>query len=148
MGFVTSALLGGQTTTATKEKVGENKMAEIQKQVETVLVTKGSHWLEISSSKNEDFFMQFVREEEDGKTGFEVVMAYPFSESWETTLRRAGVAVPVAWKQTAFSKGEEGELEFAVTGTDAKTVTAFVQEVFAKLFKAVPDTLKRTDNKK
>lgn len=156
IGIIALAALGGSLTCPVVEATTlkeTNKMTEVEKQIEAVLTAKGAYCLFICSKKtdNEDWLMQCVREVKDGKTTIEVVISYPFTESWETTLKKAVVLIPATWKQTSFVKKDkegDGEVEFNATGSDAKTIADVVSSIFLKLFKNSPDKFEVVQDQK
>ena len=101
LGVVAASMIC-QATEVAKSKENK-KMSEVQKQIEAVLTAKSGYVLYICSKKtdNEDWLMQCVSEIKNGKTIIEVVISYPFTESWESTLKKAGISIPATWKQTS-----------------------------------------------
>ena len=128
--------LGQKTETDTKKEGGAKAMA-IQKNVEAVLAKAGNNFLTIEI-KGRDELVQVAREDVSGKTELHVQVHCPFSGPPEKVFGKAGITIPGGWKQEEFEA--ETHVQYNVTGTDAKTIAAFVDAVFTKLLKAKPDS--------
>ena len=113
------------------------KMTEIQKQVDTVLAKAGKNFLTIET-KGKDDAVQVAREEAAGKVVIKVLINYPFAEPVDKVLAKVNVTPPTGWKVAEFEQGAFAKYDAA--GTDAKTIAAFVDAIFAKLFKTQPDS--------
>ncbi len=138
VGMLVAGVAFGQKATETpKKQDGGNKMMETQKQVEALLATKGSNFLTIEK-KGKDELVQVAREEAGGKAAIKVMINYPFAEPVDKALAKVNVTPPTGWKVAEFEQGAFAKYDAA--GTDAKTIAAFVDAIFTKLFKTQPDS--------
>jgi hypothetical protein len=124
-------------TKETPKKDTGGKMTEIQKQVDTVLAKAGTNFLTIEK-KGKDEMVQVAREEAAGRIAIKVLINYPFAEPVDKALAKVNVTPPTGWKVAEFEQGAFAKYDAA--GTDAKTIAAFVDAIFTKLFKTQPDS--------